>query len=617
MDILKDIQEILNSAKEVVIPEKREDFFKLALGGGNDYFEVKYEVPGNGEYVEATVAKVKNGIVVNYPDVYMRRRDPDALVVGDDLPSDKPRFKDAFGFDFSILRRESLDWFKGQEIIFMPFFVGGEELNYQAALIAPKNAGFFAGALADIQGFIPKSRYEKMEFKPRAVIYAVPPFRHKYFGTKQVVVHNRVGDSHEVFSYNLYPGPSAKKGVYSILLHFGEFEGWVTIHAATVRMVSPYDNVIVITHEGASGGGKSELTQQMQFEKDEIACIGTHIKTGEKLYIEMKELCEIHPVTDDMAVVHPALQNGSGKMVLKDAEEAWFVRTDNIPHYGSDPHLEKMTIHPKEPLIFLNIDAVPNSTALIWEHIMDAPGKPCPNPRVIIPRRHYENIVEGHVEVDIRSFGVRTPPCTKESPSYGIIGIVHILPPALAWLWRLASPRGYANPSITESKALESEGVGSYWPFATGKKVKQANLLLKQFLEFTKTSYLLIPNQHIGAYKVGFMPEWLMREYFTKRGGVKLRPDQVVPSKCSLLGYALEYIKMEGVFLPKFLLQVDLQPDVGEEGFMKGAQILKDFFKKTLKEYLTDELDPLGREIIQCCLDDGTIQDYENLIKSK
>ena len=27
---------------------------------------------------------------------------------------------------------------------------------------------------------------------------------------------------------------------------------------------------------------------------------------------------------------------------------------------------------------------------------------------------------------------------------------------------------------------LKSEGVGSYWPFATGMKVTQANMLLKQ-----------------------------------------------------------------------------------------------------------------------------------------
>jgi hypothetical protein len=60
---------------------------------------------------------------------------------------------------------------------------------------------------------------------------------------------------HELFAYNLYPGPSAKKGVYGILLSIGEEEDWVTLHSSAVRLITPYDNEFVIMHEGASGGG--------------------------------------------------------------------------------------------------------------------------------------------------------------------------------------------------------------------------------------------------------------------------------------------------------------------------------------------------------------------------
>ena len=130
------------------------------------------------------------------------------------------------------------------------------------------------------------------------------------------------------------------------------------------------------------------------------------------------------------------------------------------------------------------MNAVPGSTCLIWDHIEDAPGVPCPNPRVIMPRKLKNNIVNGTAEIDVRSFGIRTPPTTKEHPDYGIIGMFHVLPPALAWIWRLVAPRGFANPSIIDAggNQMKSEGVGSYWPFATGKKVDQANLLLKQIL---------------------------------------------------------------------------------------------------------------------------------------
>src|SRR5690625_4303016 len=114
-------------------------------------------------------------------------------------------------------------------------------------------------------------------------------------------------------------------------------------------------------------------------------------------------------------------------------------------------------------------------------------------------------VMDGAVQVDVRSFGIRTPPTTKEKPSYGIVGALHILPPSLGWLWRLVSPRGYANPSIaSEDSGLESEGVGSYWPFATGRYVKQANLLLEQILAAPATRFTLMPNQYIGAWHVGF-----------------------------------------------------------------------------------------------------------------
>ena len=93
--------------------------------------------------------------------------------------------------------------------------------------------------------------------------------------------------------------------------------------------------------------------------------------------------------------------------------------------------LEKLTAIPSKPLLFLNIDAVPGSRALIWEHIEDSPGVPCPNPRVVIPRSIIPDIVAREpVSIDIRSMGIRTPPCTREQPTYGIIGMVHVRPPA-------------------------------------------------------------------------------------------------------------------------------------------------------------------------------------------
>lgn len=617
MQIPKEVEVITAGAKRIIFPESREHLLKLALGEeDNKFFEVAYDIEDKGRIVEATVAQCKNGAVVNYTDIYLRRRDPNCMVIGDDKPSDKEHFKERFGEDFTIVREEAIKWLSEQDLIIMPFMAGGKDIGYPALLVAPDNAGFFAAGLADLQGFVPAAEIEE-GFSPKAVIYLAPTFRHTHFNEKQIVVHNRLDHIYEMFSFNLYPGPSAKKGVYGILLKIGEEENWTTLHGSTVKITTPYENSIAIMHEGASGGGKSEMIEQLHRERDGSILVGTNLVTNEKFHMWLKESCQLSPVTDDMALCHPKLQNGSKKLVVKDAEHGWFLRTDHITQYGTDPYLESMCISPKEPLIFINYDSVPDSTCLLWEPIMDAPGKPCPNPRVVMPRRLVDNIVDEPVEVDIRSFGVRTPPCTKENPTYGILGLFHILPPSLAWLWRLVSPRGHANPSITDTEGMSSEGVGSYWPFATGKRVDQANLLLRQIIEAEDTGYMLVPNQHIGAYKVGFMPQWLAREYFARKGGLKFSSNQLKESQCSLLGYSLSRLKIDGTEIPKQLLDVSLQPEVGSEGYSYGAKLLSDFFKSELKQFLTEDLDPLGRKIIQCCLNDGSIEEYSKFIPMK
>ena len=608
------LQQLIEKGGKITVPETRSSLLEMAMGGKEtDLYEVAYDVPNLGRHVEATVARCKNGAVVNYTDIYMRRRDPDCMVIADNGETDKERYSERYGEEFDHLRDLSFDWLADQDLIVMPFLAGREELGYPALLVAPDNAGFFAAGLSDLQGFIPGSEIPQ-GYQPKAIIYLAPTFRHTHFSGKQMVVHNRTKDVYELFSYNLYPGPSAKKGVYGVLIQLGETEGWITAHGSTVKIITPYDNSITIMHEGASGGGKSEMVEEIHRELDGRILLARNLVTQDKTYIELTETCDLRPVTDDMALCHPRLQNESKKLVVTDAENGWFLRTNHIKQYGTDPYLENMTIHPKEPLIFINYDTVPGSTCLLWEHKMDAPGKPCPNPRVIMPRRFVPNIIDQPIEVDLRSFGVRTPPCTAEHPTYGIIGLFHILPPALAWLWRLVAPRGHDNPSITDSDGMSSEGVGSYWPFATGKQVNQANLLLKQVLETPNTRYILVPNQHIGAYKVGFMPQWIAREYLARRGGARFSMEQIRESKCSLLGYALKGIKVEGTILPKELLEVNRQLEVGEEGFAQGAKILSNFFKNELSKFHAPALDPLGKKIIECVMSDGSVGDYVSLI---
>ena len=616
MSLPEEIKGVLAAAKSVTIPRTRADLIALSMGSEqNKVFEVQYDVPGKGTVTEAVVHRCRNGVSVNYTEAYMRRRDPNCMLIADDLPSDKERYTNRFKKPFAEVQTEINDWLKEQDLVVLPFFAGSSSLNCGAILIGPSNASFFAAALAEIQGMIKEDEI-KPGFTPKAVIYLAPTFRHTLCDGKQVVIHHRTKDMHSIYSLNLYPGPSAKKGVYGMLLNVGEQEGWLTAHGAAVRVTTPYDNEFVIMHEGASGGGKSEMLQYPHREPDGRLLTGENIVNGKRRYIPLFQGCSLSPITDDMALCDNEIQNESGKLVIRDAEEGWFVRVNHIDRYGVDQYVERLCTNPPEPLVFLNLYSVPDATCLIWEHTEDEPGKPCPNPRVIIPRDIVPDIINEPVEVDVRSFGVRTPPCTRENPTYGIIGMLHILPPAIAWLWRLVAPRGYANPSITDSAGMTSEGVGSYWPFATGRRVDQANLLLRQIANTKGTRYTLSPNQHIGSWKVGFMPQWIAREYMSRRGSARFRMHQVDPARCSLLGWALHQMQVEGFFLNRDLLQVDTQPEVGEEAYDIGAKMLTDFFKQELEFYMNEpDLDDLGRKIIECCMQDGTVHDYMEFIK--
>lgn len=619
MVLPQELKNILNTKGiEIIVPETREELFALAMGHqDNMTFDVSYEIPDKGLVREAVVTQCKNGLVVNYDDIYMRRRDPDSFVIADDLPTDKITHEERFGIPFHGIREETFQWLSEQkQLLLMPFLAGNDDvgLGYASLMVLPANAAFFAAALADLQGFIPQSAMTNM-FRPKAIIYVAPPFRHLYYEGKQIVIHNRQFEMHEVFSYNLYPGPSAKKGIYGVLINLGEQEKWVTLHASTVRIITPYELQFTILHEGASGGGKSEMTQPFIRQSDGRLLLAKNIIDDEKYLLQIMDASELHPVTDDMAICHPSLQDTeTNRLVVTDAEDGWFVRVDHITEYGTEPETEKSTIHPPKPLVFFNIDATPGATCLIWEPIMDTPDKPCPNPRVIIPRKFIHNHVDEPVEVDVRSFGIRTPPCTREKPTYGIAGIFHVMPPALAWLWRLVSPRGHANPSIVGSDGMVSEGVGSYWPFATGKMVDQANLLLDQIMKTPSTRHILVPNQYIGAYRVGFAGQWITREFLARRGGMRFRPGVLTESRCPLLGYSLETMKVDGQPIPKFLLQVNHQPEVGNDGYDAGAKILTSFFKKEIKNYLTLDLRPMGKRIIEACLNDARVVDYYNFI---
>ena len=61
-------------------------------------------------------------------------------------------------------------------------------------------------------------------------------------------------------------------------------------------------------------------------------------------------------------------------------------------------------------------------------------------------------------------------------------------------------------------------------------------------------------------------------------------------------------------------MDVSQQPEVGVEAYDAGAKLLTEFFHRQLKEFLVDGLDPFGQGIIEACLDNATVQQYDSMI---
>ena len=94
-----DVRATLDACANIVIPATRAELYQLALGpDGGPRFVVEYDVNGT-RVPEADVVRCKNGIAVNYPEDYMRRRDPDCMRIADDIPTDKTRSSDVLGAD--------------------------------------------------------------------------------------------------------------------------------------------------------------------------------------------------------------------------------------------------------------------------------------------------------------------------------------------------------------------------------------------------------------------------------------------------------------------------------------------------------------------------------------
>ena len=102
------------------------------------------------------------------------------MVISDDGPTNKRRFKERFGSDFDELRKETFDWLKTQELVVYPFVAGALDKGIDSIVVTPANAGFFAFGLALLEGMLDPENLPE-NFSPPDVFYIPAPFRPQHF----------------------------------------------------------------------------------------------------------------------------------------------------------------------------------------------------------------------------------------------------------------------------------------------------------------------------------------------------------------------------------------------------------------------------------------------------
>ena len=602
-----EILALLAAAPETTFITTERQLLDLVMGDPDaDEFEVTYDIPHKGRIVEAKLTRVKEGFAVWFPEK-IRQRSPNALVVAEDgRGSDHPRFAERFEMEYDDYRKRVIEWLSGQPLIVVALFVGPDDGGVPVLAVMPKNAAFFAYGMALLQGFVPLGE-DSPPFTPKGLLLLAPNFRHELFDGEQVVVHHRGADLYTIISDNLYPGPSGKKGAgYAMLVHFLEQIGGIAAHCSVVTITDPTGRKLNWMHGGPSGAGKSENGRKTPLDAFDRFILGRHRQSSRTLTFQFRSPLQVKQLVDDIGIIHPDRQTLPLRIVIQDGErEGYFLRVETICGPEDEAEYQQQVRHARRPLLFLNLDGQPGEPIELWRHTDG-----CKNPRVFTPKFEFFGADSDAVAVDVQSWGFRQPPCSMEAPSYGIGGLCHVLPWQVAWIWNLLAPRGHANPSIVGNGALESEGVGSYRAFNPGREVDQANLLLVLMQRATNTQHLLIPNQNIGRWEVGYGSQWFVREFVTRKAaGPAFYPSEIEPAHLNLFGYELVSASLDGQSVDPELLHPVKQ--YGMNAYNRGKESFMGFARPILQRFATHpDIHPTGRKILQWALKGGRIREF-------
>lgn len=557
------------------------------------------------DVLEAMVNHSLSGPIINFPEPYMRARDPKATVVTERWPvTTQTPYREAIpNYSYDHVNRVAHEWLMRNKPIAVPLrFFSDTPLAKSGVAIMPENCAYFGYMLAILQKALTEGELPEGH-DGSFVMLVAPPLRQAFCDGKQVVIHDKGEGWHSILATCLYPGPSGKKGGYAYGLDQVVGTGGTILHSSAVRLALPDGSFVGVNHEGASGSGKSEWILKPNLAADGRMFLCKHVDDGSEIWLKLPDVVDsgqVHPVVDDMAYARVI----NGKLLVFDAEQGWFLRLDNCSGHGTDPFCEYLGRLPIVHRTWLTVQ--PGLFAHPWLRTPDANGVRNKNGRLTVGRVHVPSIVNHEIQIDVRSMGVRAPNYHDPNP-FGVIGFCQKLPWWLAYLWRLAPPRGHDNPSIAGGKPVASnenfvlpmEGVGAFEAFLLGDPVLHANDLLRQFAETADMDFVLIPNQNIGAYRVGFSPQHTLRAHLAMGG--KLEAQEWSP--CQLLGREVRPFRFDDQTVPDYLFRPHCQRELGDGTYQKGVSVIERSMRGYLPRYLKPHLHPVAARLIRAVVE--------------
>lgn len=554
-----------------------------------------YEIKEN-THTEMTFDLVSNGLAFHYPEEILRHRCTHHVLNKQELTNGEDLIK-TFEQNFS-----------DEELIGAYVRLGQFASPYVGLVLLPKKYRLLLYVIQSI-GLGLVSEQELVDFQPPRFVgasFILPSARNVLFNGVPSIIESFKGPVKVQYIASSYVG-AIKKALHSLLISSLVSQGGFASQASVVSVKNPYDSKMVFMFEGPSGSGKSEMYRQMKRSEDGTIAIGFNRVTRDKLSIPMTLMSKIRPIADDLIIQNT--ESSKKRLKVKDAEGGWYISVKDILKYGDNPPMESISFNPSNSLIYGNITSYPQADVLIWNHQKSL--KYSANPRVVVPKRIIAKSLNKEVSVDVRLLGVPTTTCNDNYKGSGVLGFAHLLPPALAWLWRLVCPMSCANGKLV------SGGLLGMTNFVTDNHFTIANRLLKEIKKRDKISYLLTPSGYIGAWNIGYMPQLLMREYISRRGNCNFSEDQFQPAMNSLFGFEMYQMTLEGIRIPSKLLLPYKQDNMSVETYEEGINDYYIIFKEILSSYLSDALDPLGIKIIETFLSEGTIEDFIDLIPKK